>query len=122
MKKLPIMLALTGMLIAASAFARPQQMDPNMPGMDGDGMAGMQHAATPTEAQGVGVVKAMDNAEGTITLQHEAIKAIDWPAMTMTFKVASSELLNGVKLGDKVRFGLHPAGMASTVTSINPLR
>ncbi|HEV2679175.1 MAG TPA: copper-binding protein, partial [Rhodanobacter sp.] len=54
-------------------------------------------------------------------LQHEAIAAIGWPAMTMPFKVASPELLKDAKVGDKVRFTLHPAGMASTVTSITVL-
>jgi Cu(I)/Ag(I) efflux system protein CusF len=45
---------------------------------------------------------------------------IGWPAMTMTFKLASPDLLKGVKVGDEVRISLHPAGMASTVTAIAP--
>ncbi|AGG88852.1 copper-binding protein [Rhodanobacter sp. FW102-FHT14D06] len=114
MKKPCITLAITAALFTAPAFANPQQMDPNMPGM-----AGM-HEATPADVQGVGVVKAVDTAKGTITLQHEAIAAIGWPAMTMTFKLASPDLLKGVKVGDKVRFSLHPAGIASTVTAIAP--
>ena len=118
MKKFPMILALTGTLIAASAFARPQQMDPNMPGMAS--MAGMQHAPTPAEVQGVGVVKAIDNSAGTITLQYEMIKAIGWPATTKTFKIASPKLLKTAKVGDTVQFTLHPAGVDSTVTSIKP--
>lgn len=106
------MLALT-MLVAVPAFAAPRAMD-NMPGM--------HHDAAPIDVQGIGVVKAIDTANGTITLQHEAIDSIQWPAMTMAFKVASPELLDGVKLGDKVQFGLHPAGMNSTVTSIKPVQ
>ena len=115
MKKHFITLALAGAPIASSSMAAAQQMEPNMPGM-----TGMQHEAKTADAQGVGVVKAIDPARGTITLQHEAIAAIGWPAMTMTFKLASPDLLKGVKVGDKVRFGLHPAGMASTVTAIRP--
>ncbi len=118
MKKFSMILALTGTLIAASAFARPRQMDPNMPGMTG--MTGMQHPTKPADAQGVGVVRAIDAAKGTITLQHEAIQTIGWPAMTMAFRLASPDLLQGVKVGDKVKFTLHPAGMNSTVTSIKP--
>jgi len=105
---------LTGALLAISGVVAAQQMDPNMPGM-----AGM-HDTKPAEAQGTGMVKAIDTAKGTITLQHEAIASIGWPAMTMPFKVASPELLKQVKVGDKVQFTLHPAGMASTVTSITP--
>lgn len=115
MKKHLLTLALTGALIATSSVVAAQQMDPNMPGM-----AGM-HDAKPADAQGKGVVKAIDMAKGTITLQHEAITAIGWPAMTMPFKVASPDLLKAAKVGDKVRFGLHPAGMESTVTSITPM-
>jgi|SRR6185437_959391 len=112
MKKHLLAFALTGALIATSSVVAAQQMDPNMPGM-----AGM-HESKPADVQGVGVVKAIDTANGTITLQHEAIAAIGWPAMTMPFKVASPDLLKRVKVGDTVQFGLHPDGMNSTVTSI----
>ena len=40
--------------------------------------------------------------------------------MTMTFKVVPPELLKGLKVGEKVEFTLHPAGMAGTVTAIKP--
>ncbi|HWU67689.1 MAG TPA: copper-binding protein [Stenotrophobium sp.] len=116
MKKHLLTLTLAGALVAASSVVAAQQMDPNMPGM-----AGM-HDTQPADAQGTGVVKAIDASKGTITLQHEAIATIGWPAMTMTFKLASPDLLNGVKVGDKVNFTVHPAGMASTVTSIRPAR
>ena len=112
MKKPSITLAITAALITAPVFANPQQMDPNMPGM-----AGM-HEATPADVQGVGVVKAVDTAKGSITLQHEAIAAIGWPAMTMPFKVASPGLLTHVKVGDKVQFTFHQASAGSTVTAI----
>ena len=114
MKKHLLTLALTGALLTTANIVAAQQMDPNMPGM-----AGM-HESKPADAQGTGVVKAIDATKGTITLQHEAIAAIGWPAMTMTFKVDPPALLQKVKVGDKVQFTLHPAGMASTVTSITP--
>lgn len=114
MKKHILSLALTGTLLAASGTVAAQQMDPNMPGM-----AGMQ-TTKPTQAQGVGIVKAIDTVKGTITLQHQAIAAIGWPAMTMTFKADPPALLQKVKVGEQVKFTLHPAGMASTVTAISP--
>jgi Cu(I)/Ag(I) efflux system protein CusF len=116
MKKPCITLAIAAALIATPVFANPQQMDPIMPGM-----AGM-HEATPADVQGVGVVKAVDTAKNTITLQHEAIAAIGWPAMTMPFKVASPELLKHVKVGDKVQFTFRQASTGSTVTAIRPAR
>jgi Cu(I)/Ag(I) efflux system protein CusF len=116
MKKHLLTLALTGALIATSGVVAAQQMDPNMPGMTG------MHEAAPADAQGVGVVKAIDAAKGTVTLQHEAIAAIGWPAMTMPFRVASPELLKHVKVGDKVQFTFRQASTGSTVTAIRPVR
>jgi Cu(I)/Ag(I) efflux system protein CusF len=117
MKKHMLCLALIGALTTASGVAIAQAMDPNMPGM-----AGMQHQGQPADAPGTGVVKAIDPAKGTITLQHEAIASIGWPAMTMAFKVASPDLLKVAKVGDKVQFTLRPAGMDSTVTAIKPMK
>lgn len=115
MKMLRLTLALTGMLMVIPTYVGAQPMDP-----DTSGMTGMQNDAEAAEVQGTGVVKAIDVTKGTITLQHQPITAIGWPAMTMAFKVASPDLLNAVKVGDKVQFGLRPAGMDSTITSIKP--
>ena len=116
MKKHVFTLACASALALASTASFAQKMDPNMPGM-----AGMQ-ATKPTQAQGVGIVKAIDTVKGTITLQHQAITAIGWPAMTMTFKADPPTLLTMVKVGESVRFTMHPAGMASTVTAIAPMQ
>lgn len=117
MKSTHMALALAGALMATTAYANPPQMDPNMPGM-----TGMQHGAKAAEAHGVGVIRAIDATRRTITLEHQAIASIGWPAMTMMFKVASPELLKGLKVGEKVEFAFHPAGMASTVTAIKSMR
>src|SRR3546814_19922019 len=108
MKKKFITLAITAALFTAPAFANPQQMDPNMPGM-----AGM-HEATPADVQVVGVVKAVDTAKGTIPLQHAAIAAIGWPATTRTLTPASQPLPTGAQVGVRVRFRCLPAGLATT--------
>ncbi|MBA2079435.1 MAG: copper-binding protein [Rhodanobacter sp. SCN 65-17] len=107
-------LCLVGTFAIAPAFAGPLQMNPNMPGMQHD-------AGKPAEAQAVGVVKAIDARASTITLQHEAIPAIGWPAMTMPFHV-SSKILKQVKIGQKVHFTLHPDGMRSEVTALKPVQ
>lgn len=66
--------------------------------------------------EGVGVVRASDAKAGTLTLDHEAIKALNWPAMTMAFKVADPALLK-TKSGTKVRFRLK----GQTIVSLRPL-
>jgi Cu(I)/Ag(I) efflux system periplasmic protein CusF len=65
----------------------------------------------------VGVVRAVDAAKGTITLSHEPVASIKWPAMTMAFK-ASKELVAGVKVGDRVNFEFTAKGMDGTITAI----
>ncbi|MCW3478190.1 efflux RND transporter periplasmic adaptor subunit [Neisseriaceae bacterium JH1-16] len=73
--------------------------------------------------QGTGKVEKIDGQ--AITLSHGPIASMGWGAMTMTFKLAKSELAKGLKPGDAVAFGfsqnggdfviqqLHKAGGAS---------
>lgn len=87
-------------------------------------MAGMKMdspAATADKGQtarAVGVVKGLDAAKGTITLSHEPIPAIKWPAMTMGFKATGAQI-SSVKVGDKVTFEFVAKGMDATIVSIS---
>lgn len=76
------------------------------------------HAAAPAAAsvEGVGVVKKVDAKAGTVTIDHDPIKALNWPAMTMPFKVADKALLAKMKPGAKVRFQLE----GQTITDVRP--
>ena len=67
---------------------------------------GETHAQAPQTAQGVGVVRAIDARNNRITIAHEPIAALGWPAMTMAFPVHSADLLNGVAVGNRVNFTL----------------
>jgi len=62
--------------------------------------------AAPAAVEGVGVVKSVDAKAGAITLAHEPIKALNWPAMTMPFKVSDKALLEKAAVGSKIRFQL----------------
>ena len=73
-------------------------------------------------AQATGVVEAIDTAKGTVTIKHQAIASIQWPAMTMTFKADPPGLLKRLNVGEKVNFTLHPAGANSTITAIAPVK
>jgi len=63
---------------------------------------------------------AIDTKENILTLDHEAIPAINWPAMKMGFKVADPSLLNGLTVGDKVDFELKADGEIYTIVSVKP--
>ena len=54
--------------------------------------------------QGNGSVESIDAKAGTLTLNHEAIASLKWPAMTMEFSVANPSLLAGLKPGAAVNF------------------
>lgn len=90
----------------------------NMPmtSMDMKGM-GTDKNATTTH-QGLGVVKSVNTQRGGITIAHEPIKSLAWPAMTMSFKVKDKGLVAKIKPGDKVKFTLVQAGKDYVVTDI----
>ncbi len=48
----------------------------------------------------------------SVTLSHEPVPALGWPAMTMTFALPNAGIARGFKIGDRVRFGFDqpPAG------------
>ncbi|MDG2520277.1 copper-binding protein [Caulobacter segnis] len=73
-------------------------------------------AAKPAAAEGVGVVRSVDVKAGKAVIAHEPMPAINWPAMTMSFKVSDKAGLAAVKPGQKVRFTLS----GQTVTAIRP--
>lgn len=71
--------------------------------------------------QGVGVVKSVDAAKGTITLSHDAVPSIKWPAMTMPFK-AGKDLITQVKPGDRVNFEFVAKGMDASIMAISKIK
>lgn len=80
--------------------------------MTGTAMAETSMAMEPTQMLTRAQVIAVDLENRRLTLQHEAIKSMDMPAMTMPFPVAPSIDLNGVKAGDELSFGLDLHSMA----------
>jgi Cu(I)/Ag(I) efflux system periplasmic protein CusF len=50
------------------------------------------------------VIKRIDLANKQITLKHEAIPNLNMPGMTMPFVVEDTEMLNGLVVGDRVKF------------------
>ena len=57
-------------------------------------------------------------APSGITLQHEPVPALQWPAMTMTFGLQSPALVRGFKVGDRVRFTFSQDDAGSTIRSM----
>jgi Cu(I)/Ag(I) efflux system protein CusF len=61
-------------------------------------------ATAPDAALSEGVVKKIDVKAGTVTIAHGPLVNLGMPKMTMTFKLKSPALLEGIKEGSKVRF------------------
>ncbi|MDR2141111.1 MAG: copper-binding protein [Deltaproteobacteria bacterium] len=57
-----------------------------------------------------GVIQALDAPNHKISVTHEPIAALNWPAMTMTFKVADLENLRDLAVGDQILMDFQAAG------------
>jgi Cu(I)/Ag(I) efflux system protein CusF len=107
------------MLIAASSLMVAPAIAQPAGGAMKD-MPGMQHGAEAAKTgQGTGVITAIDQKAGKVTIKHGPIPAIGWPAMTMTFQATPPTLLNGVHVGQSIAFGVRSSGMDALVTSIH---
>ena len=69
-----------------------------------------------------GEIVKLDKAAGRVTLKHGEIKNLDMPPMSMTFRVASPKLLDGVTVGDRVHFAAERLNGQFTVTVLNKAR
>lgn len=115
MKKLAIpSLAAVSLLACGAVLAQPK-MDA-MKGMD----MPMQPASTvkATTHKASGVVKQVDPKASTVTLAHGPIKSLNWPAMTMGFKVRDKALFDKLGVGAKVNVQLEQQGKDYVVTNV----
>ena len=115
MKSLVVAAAIA--VAASTAFAQSGEMKGmdmkgGMKGMDMSkgGMAKGTHKAT-------GVVKKADPKAGTVTLDHEAVKSMNWPAMSMTFQVKDKTLMDKLAQGKKVEVEFEQHGKEYVITS-----
>ena len=104
-------------ILAIAACSPPASQEP------AKSDAGMNVETTaPATAAGpitsTGTVTQVDAAAGTITINHEPIAAVSWPAMTMQFTAEDPAMLQGIAVGDRVAFEIKSATETSTVTSV----
>jgi Cu(I)/Ag(I) efflux system periplasmic protein CusF len=105
---------------ATTEQPKPESAGPN----DGASMSGdmpMDVQASAKEHSATGMVTAVDAAAGTVTISHGAVESLNWPAMTMAFKLADPNQASTLHANDHVKFKFtvgekHDA----TVTMIGP--
>lgn len=109
----------------------------NMNDMDKDSHKAMQmdmgkdaHKAMSDDAKGqaaakkgekhqvAATVKGVDTSKGTVTLAHEPVKTLKWPAMTMGFSVKDKTLFEKMSVGQKVTVEFVQDGSQYVVTNV----
>jgi len=66
--------------------------------------------------EALGVIEGIESAE--VTLRHEPVPALKWPAMTMPFSLKSAQQTAGLKVGDHVRFSFSEGASGVVIESI----
>ena len=67
-------------------------------------------------------VRKLDLGKGLIVLRHGDIPNLAMPGMTMGFDVADKKMLDGLKVGDKVKFQAEMIKGKATVTVLKLVR
>ena len=89
----------------------------DMKGMDMKGMDSGENTQG-TVHNAVGVVTNVDPAKSTVTLAHEPVKSLNWPAMTMGFTVKDKAMLDKLAIDKKVEIEFVQQGKDNVITSI----
>lgn len=72
---------------------------------------------------GMGKVKSIMAGHGMLTLEHEPIESLGWPAMTMDFTTVDGVDLSDIKAGQSVHFELQKQASGDyKITAIKPVK
>lgn len=114
MRKLTTLVGGVFMMLALNVQAAEMQHDGH------DQMMDMSAKAQVIE--GTGVIKLIDMDAKKITIDHQAIPAIGWPAMTMRFTFSEpTEAIKQLKEGEQVNFSFVQQGNLSLLQDIKAL-
>ncbi|WP_034400618.1 copper-binding protein [Comamonas testosteroni] len=69
-----------------------------------------------------GEVRKVDIQKNLVVLRHGDIPNLAMPAMTMGFEVSDKKMLDGLKVGDKVKFQAEAINGKAMVTELKPSR
>ncbi|EPK7359081.1 copper-binding protein [Kluyvera intermedia] len=114
MRKLTTLVGGVFMMLALNVQAAEMQHDGHMQMMD--------MSAKAQVIEGTGIVKLIDMDAKKITIDHQAIPAIGWPAMTMRFTFSEpTEAIKQLKEGEQVNFSFVQQGNLSLLQDIKAL-
>ena len=110
---LALILALSSSTLAIAQSGSIKDMD--MKGIDNKPQT--QESKAMTHQMNV-VVKDVDVANGKVTLAHEPVKSLNWPAMTMGFSVKDKTLFDKLVTSKKVKVEFMQQGSDYVVTAV----
>ena len=132
MKKATLATIVMALAIPATGAFAQQKMDSmdcsnmksgDMKGMDMKGMDMKCMSKEPASDKQVkhtakGVVKKIDAKSGMVTVAHGPVKTMNWPAMTMAFKVKDKAMLDKFTDGKEVEFDFIKQGDDFVINSV----
>lgn len=101
-----------------SLFATATTAQTAMGQMDKMAMGSKPQAATQGAHKASATVKKLDEKAGVVTLAHGPVPTLNWPAMTMGFKVKDKSLLPKLAEGKKVDVELRKEADDYLVTNV----
>jgi Cu(I)/Ag(I) efflux system protein CusF len=110
-----LILALSASSLAMAQSGSMKNMD--MKDMPMDGMK--SNASTKTTIhKATGVVKAVDQTKGTVTISHGPVQSLNWPAMTMTFVVKDKMFFDKLAVAKNVTIDFTQQDKDYVVTAV----
>lgn len=103
------------MLVVSQGAIAGQQ---NMP-LTYTGTANNAYVALTAEARGT--VKAVNTRQGTVSIAHNPVPSLQWPAMIMDFD-ATPEQLKRLSVGSRVEFEFIPNGLTGKISTLRSVR
>lgn len=118
----PLVAAIFAMSPFGAAFAQSGMQGMDMKGMDHKDMD-MKMDKGGKKSQGKshhvrGTVQSVDADKGTVTVQHEPVASMNWPAMSMTFKAKDKKSLQAIKPGQEIEFDFVQQGKDFVITKV----
>lgn len=84
------------------------------------GIAMQSTHASAESHEGAATVQMIDLDKGIARLAHAPIASLNWPAMTMNFRVGEHVRIQGIKVNDKVIFTFMQTSGEYVITAIRP--
>lgn len=114
---LALALSASTLAMAESAGKNMDMKDMDMKSMPMDGMKS-NSAMKATIHQAKGIVKAVDQAKGTVTIAHGPVQSLNWPAMTMTFAVKDKMFFDKLAVAKNVTIDFKQQNTDYVVTAV----